>query len=94
MGYKFDCPCFAKTNLMNHLVDIWATYTNDSIKDGIRQVNAYYPFGMNIRGLSSNNRGIIEQRNEYQYNGKMYQDEIGLNWYDYGARFYDAVVGR
>jgi len=58
-----------------------------------RQVNSYYPFGMNIKGLSQN--GIdLTLPNEYLYNGKMMQDEMGLGWLDYGARFYDAVLGR
>jgi RHS repeat-associated protein len=26
---------------------------------------------------------------KYKYNGKEYQDELGLNFYDYGARNYD-----
>lgn len=30
----------------------------------------------------------------YKYNGKEYQDELGLNMYDYGARNYDPALGR
>ncbi|WDO13629.1 RHS repeat-associated core domain-containing protein [Flavobacterium sp. WW92] len=30
----------------------------------------------------------------YKYNGKEFQDEMGMNWYDYGARNYDPAIGR
>ncbi|WP_415711174.1 RHS repeat-associated core domain-containing protein [Flavobacterium branchiophilum] len=30
----------------------------------------------------------------YKYNGKEWQDELGLNMYDYGARNYDPAIGR
>ena len=44
------------------------------------------------------NAQIAGVNNNYRYNGKeLQEDKIGngeLDWYDYGARMYDAAVGR
>jgi|GEM_PF-578951 len=62
----------------------------------IVEENNYYPFGMRHKGyndvLNLNKANAIAQN--YKYNGKELQDELGLNMYDYGARNYDTAIGR
>ena len=53
----------------------------------VDEVNDYYPFG----GLMSN---ACNNTQPYKYNGKELDRKGGLNWYDYGARHYDAMIGR
>ena len=57
----------------------------------ILQNNQYYAFGMSKYGEWSK-QGM--SGNDYKYNGKELNREFGLGVYDYGARFYDPVVGR
>ena len=52
----------------------------------MQEVNHYYPFG----GVFAS-KGNIQP---YKYNGKELETKKGLNWYDYGARHYDAALGR
>lgn len=67
--------------------------------------NHNYPFGLkhnynntdyefSVSGSNVVLTQTSENKYNYQYNGKEFQDELGLNWYDYGARNYDASLGR
>ena len=53
----------------------------------LEQVTHYYPFG-GVYG----NAGLNASAQQYKYNGKELDRMHGLDWYDYGARSYDAVV--
>jgi RHS repeat-associated protein len=72
----------------------------------IIEENHYYPFGLKHNNYNSSKmlyvkEGTMEKQKplppymamsyNYKYNGKEYQDELGLNMYDYGARFYDPA---
>ena len=53
----------------------------------VEERNDYYPFG----GLMASSSVSTQP---YKYNGKELDRKGGLDWYDYGARHYDATLGR
>lgn len=92
--YPSTGVCLYENQIKDHLGSVRVAYEKDASGLLVRQVNSYYPYGMNITSLSGEPVNIRASGNEYLYNGKMLQDELGLDWLDYGARMYDAVVGR
>ncbi|NHM06555.1 RHS repeat-associated core domain-containing protein [Flavobacterium sp. CYK-4] len=75
----------------------------------ILEENHYYPFGLKHKAYNTKINTFEKENQEiaikpappymkttynYKYNGKEYQDELELNWYDYGARNYDPAIGR
>ncbi|MDD2963537.1 MAG: DUF6443 domain-containing protein [Bacteroidales bacterium] len=84
-------------NLTDHLGNVrvvFAAHANGQPE--VMQQTSYYPFGYTLQqndfsaGVTSENKNL--------YNGKELQNDVlagsRLDWYDYGARFYDPVVGR
>ncbi|AWI25512.1 DUF6443 domain-containing protein [Flavobacterium pallidum] len=97
-------------NYTDHLGNIRLSFGFDDYDATVKilEENNYYPFGlkhMNYNmgkvdydklypdgGISLVPRARLPY--QYKYNGKELQTELGLQWYDYGARNYDAALGR
>ena len=82
---------FIEYHLKDHLGNVRVAYKEDNGLPVALQTNTYYPFGMLISELSTPD---LNCPNPLKYNAKELQPDFGLDWYDYGARFYDPQVGR
>jgi RHS repeat-associated protein len=76
-------------NLTDHLGNV-RTVLNASA--AVQQANDYFPFGLTHATVAN------IAKNKYLYNGKELQNDvlggIVFDQLDYGARFYDPVIGR
>jgi RHS repeat-associated protein len=97
-------------NYTDHLGNIRVSYTFDGRENELKilEENHYYPFGLKHSNYNVDKvdfekdetgffvilKTVERSDYQYKYNGKEFQDELGLNVYDYGARFYDPAIGR
>ena len=65
--------------------------SSDPKPNEVLEEHHYYPFGMSLEGEWLRGAG---RENRCRFNGKELNEDFGLGWYDYGARWYDAAIGR
>ncbi|MDQ2751659.1 MAG: RHS repeat-associated core domain-containing protein, partial [Bacteroidota bacterium] len=91
-GTKIDSAGFVQISLVNEsgVPAYFDDLTVNTVASTPYQENHYDPFGLNLVGIEVAN----DLNSEFQYNGKEKQEDFSLNWTDYGARMYDAQIGR
>lgn len=85
----------------DHLGNIRLSYS-DINKNGtieasteILQERNYYPFGLEHKGYNNVvSANANSTAGNWRYNGKEITEDLGLDTYDFGARNYDASLGR
>ncbi|CAM1364550.1 conserved hypothetical protein [Tenacibaculum sediminilitoris] len=71
------------------------TASSDPNTNEIIEESNYYPFGLKQKGYNGAYNPIGNSlAQKWGYNGKEFNQELGLNLYDYGARNYDPAIGR
>lgn len=58
----------------------------------VAQETHYDPWGLELTGIGY--QYPLIKANKFLYNGKELIEDNGLQYYDYGARMYDATIGR
>src|SRR5690606_2019015 len=76
----------------------YADCNNDGVIQPATEIleeNNYYPFGLKHQGYNDiANSCRSEVAEKYQYNGKEWNDALGLNIYEMDLRQYDPAIGR
>jgi RHS repeat-associated protein len=81
-------------HLKDHLGNVRIVMQAGGSSGILKQTNDYYPFGMAFtKNAADSEEESFARENKYKYNGKEEQPMPG-KWLDYGARFYDAQIGR
>ena len=75
----------ARYFIRDHLGSVRVVVENGEVVER----NDYYPFG-----ARHEREDYVASDNRYKFNGKEEQLTGGLSWLDYGARMYDAELGR
>ncbi len=85
----------------DHLGNIRLTYMDKNQNNKAMTVleiieeNNYYPFGLKHKGYNNMvSANVNSVASKFKFGGKELNDELGLDWYDFGARNYDASLGR
>jgi RHS repeat-associated protein len=76
-------------SIADHQGNVRACFKNNKGKAQLIQEDHYYPFGLTM-GQSI----ISGPENKNLYSGKEWKNQNGEQWYDFGARNYDAALGR
>ncbi|MCD8413655.1 RHS repeat domain-containing protein, partial [Tenacibaculum finnmarkense] len=86
----------------DHLGNVRLSYTDNDNNDFIDasseiiEESNYYPFGLKHKGYNSiKNIGIGNaSAQKFGFGGKELSQELGIEWMDFGARNYEASLGR
>src|SRR5690606_38049724 len=90
-GYMYIYLSNDNYELQGEQVDVFFDdFQIQQVHSKVVQSDDYYPFGLTFNSYSRENT----TPNMYQYNSMELQDELSLNWLDYGARMYDPAIAR
>lgn len=91
-GVKFSAPNGANFDFQYYIKDhLGNTRVVFNSANTILQEYHYYPFGMKQENTSFVTPSGLNEK--HRYNSKEFYGS-NLNFYDYGARWYDAAIGR
>jgi RHS repeat-associated protein len=71
------------------------TVSSDPNTNEIIQESSYYPFGLKHKGYNNVTSSLGNaSAQKIGFGGKELSQELGIEWMDFGARNYDAALGR